>query len=161
MTVDTDIRSFDELLRVMRGVRRDLARVATLLRTQTAELGVGGSPVPFELKNWPVRGRARSLLTDKRSMGHDNFVVPATTASATDLTSYAPGRVGGSIVNSGANPCFFYLARAGAVVYQQGGIASGYLTTAGSWDFKWSGAIWCGPVSVISPLGTTLTWGQL
>lgn len=138
---------------------RDLHR---LIESDPRRLAVGGHIMDFRAtRHWPVPNGIRDILSDQRQHGHDNLVVPAGTSVATLVCSPNPGRLGGSIVNSGNNPVFFYLADPRLVTYQAGGTASGQLTPSGSWDFRgFTEGPWCGFVSAISPLGTTLTWGE-
>lgn len=103
------------------------------------------------LDDWPVNGHKR-LAVPNRGMGG---LITAAAAAYQDVVGADLGRGGLQLYNYGANPCFVYLAAKGDA--QNGGVPTGYLGSGnGSWDGRISGEVWCGPVSIQSPLGTTL-----
>ena len=138
-----------------------LEEIRKLLEGSVLQISLGGTPNDRLIYDNPIPGINRYSLSDRRISGNDNLVIPAQTTPATLVAPALPGRLGGSIVNIGANPCFVYAADLGRVVYQAGGIFTMWLVaTGGSWDYRMGNALWDGPVVAISPLGTTLVWGQ-
>lgn len=138
-----------------------LAEIARLLSADQSNLSVGGLRIGTVIGNSPSWGMRRRIISSGRAFGNDNFAVPA--ATPTQLCGHNAGRIGGSIVNIGTNPCFVYLCDVGEVNYQNGGGKfCGWLgAQGGSFDFLLADKVWCGPVSVQSPLGTTLVWGAI
>lgn len=122
-----------------------------LKQQDTPHLATGSAQTPQKLENWPIPGHFR-YVTPYRGNG-GNLVLAAN--AFVDVQEGDPGRMGLSLINTGSNPAFVFGARAGDA--ENGGVPTGYLTgTGGSWDGRISGELWCGPVSVQSPLGTTL-----
>ena len=135
-----------------------LQRMEELLEAATRNISVGGSPVNRELENWPVPGLTRHVLSDRRASGTDNF---AATSTAQLVVEAFPGRLGGRIVNIGANSAILYLTTPNRISQISAGNPAMGLAAAGSgpsfWDFHFGDVPWGGPVSVISSAGTTLT----
>ena len=134
-----------------------LEEIRKLLENTVLELAVGGSPNDREIKDWPVPGKRRYSISDRRATGNDGLAIPAQATPATLVVPALPGRIGGKIANSGANPCTLYLADVGRA---QTGVAAIWLASAGVWDFLLGNAIWAGPVCAISANGTTLIVAQ-
>ena len=125
-------------------------------------LGLGGGEVERLDEDTPMRGTRRQITSISRNEGSDNFPVAA--ATFVELCRHNPGRIAGSIVNVGTNPVYVYLApiaRLQAVGFGAATVFTGYLTPNGSFDFKLTNDVWCGPVTVYSVLGTTLAWGVI
>ncbi len=132
---------------------------------QHVMLGMGGGVIEEYMDDMPMKGTRRQVTSYSRGTGADNFIVPANVV--TDLCPHSPRRLAGTITNSGSNPATVYLAYAARVNAQGtpgamagGGIICGYLFASGTFDFKLTNDVWCGPVSVWSLLGTTLVWGE-
>lgn len=96
----------------------------------------------------------KRILIGAERAGGGLVTVPANTA--TNVAYHAIGRVAGSIINAGANPCYLYLASAGDVNGNVANIPVLYLTAGGSWDFRITNVLWVGHVTALSALGTTL-----
>lgn len=121
-------------------------------------LGLGGGVIEEIMDDMPMRGTRRQITSYRRGTGGDNFIVPA--AKLILLTDYDAARIAGTLMNVGANPVLVYLAQTADVqVGNATVVVAASLNTSGSWDFKLSNDVWCGPVSVYSTLGTTLVWG--
>lgn len=117
----------------------------------TPHLATGSAQTPQKLENWPIPGHFR-YVTPYRGNGG---LIAATAGVFQDVAEGDPGRMGLSLINSGANPAFVYGARAGDA--ENGGVPTGYVgPNGGAWDGRISGELWCGPVSIQSALGTTL-----
>lgn len=129
-----------------------LNRIVELLETNSTDtdLAFGGAGMDEHVDNWPTAGGMR-LVVQSRQQGV-NVAVPA--ANYQDLLGGDPGRGGLNIGNSGTNSALLFLARAGDA--EQGGSAVLYLPAAAQWDGRISGRVWCGPVSVLSALGTSI-----
>lgn len=135
-----------------------LEEVRLLLENTALEVAVGGSPNEREVHDSPVRGKTRLSISDRRVTGNDGLTLTAA-AAALLVVPELPGRLGGSIVNSGANPVTLYLSAPGRA---QTGVGALWLAAnGGSWDFRLGNVLWCGPVSAISALGTTLVFAQV
>lgn len=129
-----------------------LGRIVDQLETNSTstDLAFGAAGMEEVIENWPTSGQRRRVVVSKQQGQLAN--IPATTY--TDLLDADPGRGGLSIVNSGANGTYLYLARAGDA--QQGGAGVLYIGALGTWDGRISGRLWAGAVSAYSPTGTTL-----
>ena len=135
-----------------------LQRIADALEDSPADIAFGGGHNTQEvLHNWPVSGRRR-IVTTVRSKGNI-ITVPATIAPSLLLPTN-PGRGGIQFVNWGNNPCYLYLADKGDAA--NGGVAVIYISAlGGSWDGTISKNLWCGPVSIASALGTSVTLAEI
>jgi hypothetical protein len=118
----------------------------------------GSGSIEKKMENWPVMGHHRQIRVNT-AKGNNNLPVPANVY--TDLFPLNLGRGGLSIINIGANPCFIFLATATDAQELNGAVASGYIASDGSWDGRIGHAQWCGAVSVLSVLGTTLVVAEL
>lgn len=132
------------------GLLGEIRELLENLQTSPTRVAFGGSYTEQRLANWPVSGHQRIVARGRVHGGTQ--VLPA--AAYTDLMSRDAGRGGLSIVNTGVNPVYVYLAPAGDA--QNGGTPTGWLTGGGDWDGKISDELWCGAVSVQSPLGTSI-----
>lgn len=128
--------------------------IAALLATDLLEVVVGGAENDQELENSPVQGRRRYVIA-RRTRGGDDAVYPiAFDQAAHDVAPANPGRLGGQIVNAGANPVMLYLSLAREVA--AGGKAAIWLgANGGSWDFRLSNVLYGGPVSAVARVGAT------
>jgi hypothetical protein len=123
---------------------------------EKTDIAWGGSDLPDKLGNWPIPGRNR-VVVPNRSKGQVLVVAPAVYQI---VFNHNKGRGGFQLINIGTNPAFVYLALPGDA---QGnpGVATGYLFPGGTWDGEITNELWCGPVSVYSALGTTLTVAEI
>lgn len=124
--------------------------------------GLGGGTIEEVNLDSPMKGTLRQITSFDRGSGSDNFIVPA--AAFTDLVDFDPSRIAGTIQNIGAGACYVYMnyaARCKRFGFGEvSGVPVGYLVgNGGTWDFKLSNDVWCGPVCVYSTPGTTLVWG--
>lgn len=141
---------------------QELEEFFTRLARPRALLSLGGGTLEQLMDDMPVRGMLRHVTSFHRGDGNDNFVVPV--AAYAQMLGPEPARIAGSVINIGANPAFVYLNTMDRVQnIPQGtvqGMPVGYLfANGGTWDFKLSNEVWCGPVTIYSVLGTTLVWG--
>ena len=134
-----------------------LDRLIEILAESPSDLSVGGLDTDSYVQNAPVPGGERYVISSRRAMGGDNFTVPAATPVL--LAGGNAGRIGGSVVNFGANPVFLYLCGKGEINFGQTGKFTLVLNTNCSWDLKLSSQVWTGPISCYSVLGTSLAWG--
>jgi hypothetical protein len=140
----------------------ELAEYATS-RDPNIVLGLGGNQMEEEILDSPMRGTIRQLTSWRRGTGADNLIIPA--AQFVTLCGHNPHRVAGSLINALANPVYVYLAALQDVQAMGFGAVSGVFTgvLATQWsnfDFKLTNDVWCGPVQLYSPLGTTVVWGE-
>lgn len=133
-----------ELAHVMRGILKALQFGVT----QVAVLD--HAPAESVLENWPAPG-ARRALVERPSTGTDDLAV---TTSGVTVLGHDEARIGGRIVNSGAEPVILYLHNA-----QRAGKGAIYLAAnGGDWDLRLSNLLWCGTVFAVSQGGaSTLT----
>lgn len=117
----------------------------------------------------PTKGTRSIATAFQRGAGSDNLVIQA--ATFTEVCSFRPGRLAGTVQNIGSNPAFTYLAPltyvrrlaaspAGPVPTINGVIVGFLAAGTGVFDFKLTNEVWGGPVTVWSLLGTTLVWGE-
>lgn len=142
--------------------------IETVTREEIAELlqefsssqrvAFGGDSIERTIRDWPVKGHERVIRADS-TRGDSNLVIAA--AMYVDIVDQNAGRGGLSLINIGANPSFVYMVNAKTAQEQNGKVATGYLAPGASWDGKISDELWVGPVSVQSPLGTTLVWAVI
>jgi hypothetical protein len=130
------------------------------VRLSGLAVAIGNSGKGQILENWPNDEISvpRGILSGSTAWGA-SFALAA--ATATQLVGRAPGRLGGSAVNSGANPVTLYL---GSLTDLNAGKPQPQLWlagTGGAWDFRVSGMLWVGDVCAISTLGTTVAIGVL
>lgn len=140
-------------------VLRKLDEIVKAIRANATgvDIAFGGGSQEQRLENYPVAGRTR-VVTKGHGRGQRQLAIAA--AAWTDLVPKNAGRGGLSLINIGANPCWVFLATAGAA--QNDGVFSGYLfADGGEFDGKITHELWCGPISLYSPLGTTIVWGEL
>jgi hypothetical protein len=156
-TPDTDHQALEHAVyHSIHHTHKALQEIRALLEASVQELSVGGSIVDRDLENWPVPGLTRKVLSNRRVTGTDSFT--ATAATPALIVDSLPGRLGGTIVNAGANPAILYLVGPGHITAIAAGNPAIFIAAnGGSWDFRLGNVPWSGPVSVISALGTTLT----
>lgn len=126
-------------------------------------LGLGGSQVEEVQPDMPMRGTLRQLTSFDRGDGADNLAIPP--AVFTLLCQHNASRVAGSLINTGVNPLYVYLGKMSRAQNQGFGAVSGIFvgvlaTQWSNFDFKITNDVWCGPVILYSPLGTTVAWGE-
>lgn len=135
-----------------------LEQIRLLLEDGAMEVVVGGAPNDRKVFDSPVPGKARMAISDRRASGNDGLSIVAA-APAVLVVQALPGRLGGSIVNSGSNPVTLYLCEPNRAAT---GVAALWLASnGGAWDFRLGNAMWGGAVSAISTLGTTLVVAQV
>jgi hypothetical protein len=139
----------------LQAIREILERLTVVVPTR--QLAYGGLPVDSKLQNYPVPGIDRVIAKNK-TRGNSGLVLTAN--SFVDVLPNNSGRSGLSLINIGTNPAFVYLSKAGDAL-ESPGIATGYLFATGVWDGRISDELWCGPVSAMSLLGTTLVLAEL
>ena len=134
--------------------------LATIIQglSRAGHVAWGSGSIEKKMENWPVMGHERQIRVNT-AKGTDNLVIAANVY--TDIFPLNLGRGGLSIINIGANPCFIFLATASDAQQSNGAVASGYVATNGDWDGRIGRAEWCGAVSVLSVLGTTLVVAEL
>lgn len=134
-----------------------LAAILAEMRSDTLDVGVADYAYrQMVLDNFPVAG-AKRVLVRRTGNGADTFPVPTTGALV--LPDNA-GRLGGTIVNSGANPVILYLCDGGAA--RPGSPAIYLAANGGSWDFKLGNLLWCGNVSAVAQTAaSTLTVAEV
>ena len=124
-------------------------------------LAMGGGPQERLDDNIPLPGTVRQVTSYKRGTGSDGLAIAA--AQFVQLVQPDPARIAGNLQNIGANPLFAYMMAKNEIPAQQQGtitsVLCAYLAANGSWDFTISKDVWCGPVTLYSPLGTTVVWG--
>lgn len=142
------------------GAHDMLRKILAQLRTSTPEVAVGdNSQRELVLEQWPVAG-SRRVIAYRTGQGTDGLAIATT---VTDVMQGNPARMGGAIVNSGANPIILYLAKPGSVGLGGGGHPSIYLAaTGGAWDFRLGNVTWCGHVCAIAQTAaSTLTVAEV
>jgi hypothetical protein len=122
-----------------------LERLSGLMADGLEELAAGGAAQNQWLENSPAPGRRRFIQSD-RSAGQDAAPIALGPAMSPVLPAQ-PGRLGGVIVNAGANPVTLYLAIATA---SPGGRAAIWLPAGATWLFLLGNVLWTGPVSAIA-----------
>lgn len=133
-----------------------LASILAELRSGTLEVGAGD--IKFRqmiLDQFPVAGCKR-LLAYRTGNGTDAAAVATATYAAPINGLVLPAneaRLGGAIVNTGANPVNLYLTDRPVPVV--GVPALQIQGTGGSWDFRLGGLLWCGHVSAVAVTGSS------
>lgn len=108
------------------------------------------------LEDFPAPGSKR-LLVHRTGNGNDVAAVPTTGVLALQGNT---ARLGGTIVNSGANAVILYLCGAG--VATPGAPAIWLAANGGSWDFRLGNVLWCGNVTAVAQVGaSTLTIAEV
>lgn len=127
-----------------------LQAILAQLRTQVLQVAVGDTQQQeLSLNNFPVAG-AKRVIAQRNGAGYDFFSVPTTGAL---VLSVNEGRLGGQIVNSGANAVVLYLWANGAA--GAGKPAIWLAPNGGSWDFRLGNLTWCGSVSAVAQTGAS------
>jgi hypothetical protein len=162
MTVHAPDNS-SELIVVAGALLHKLDRIVNALeRESIVDVGLGAVNGPAQwLGNFPNPGHKRYLPTG-RAQGSDSLAVPTGIANAVSVCGADSGRLGGTVVNFGANPVVLYLALTDTVAGgNENGLAALWLSASGgSWDFTLgsSSRPWCGPVAAVGQGGpSTLT----
>jgi len=119
-------------------------------RTDVLEVAVADSlHREMVLERFPVAG-AKRVIANRTTTGNDNLLVPTTGVEVVGANS---ARLGGSIVNSGANNVILYLARGGLAAPGAGAIW--LVANGGSWDFRLGNLLWCGSVSAVAQVAAS------
>lgn len=118
-------------------------------------------PAESLMANFPTRGVQRMIV---RRTGAGGLVTLGAAGQA-QLLQPNENRLGGRIVNTGANPAILFLAAdllnpgTGAPLGE--GAAQIGLAAGQPWDLKLGDLLWCGSVIAVSTLGTTLTAAEV
>jgi hypothetical protein len=144
------------------GVAAAIAETNALLRallsqerSDIAELCVSDrEPPETRMDNFPTPGVTRLIV---RRTGNGGIFTLAAAGQA-QLLAPNENRLGGRIVNNGANPAVIFLA---ADLLQSGAATQIALPAGAAWDMKLGDLLWCGSVIAVSQLGTTLTAAEV
>lgn len=139
--------------------RHVLQEILEQLQVAATTIGLGGDGIDRMVENWPMAGLKRFSISNRRAQGNSALAIPAGESPATAVMPANPARLGGSIVNSGANAVVLFLTEPGRAVAGAGAIW--LAPNGGTWDLTLSDRIWCGAVSAVSTAGTTLAWAQV
>jgi len=151
--------------RIMHGAEIDVVTpdelaAALAQRRANVVLGMGGGATERLSEDLPIRGTLRQITSYHRGRGADNLILAA--GVFTQLCEADPARVAGNVQNTGANSLYVYGALVRDINAPFGAVTQclcGYIAASGAWDFTWSNDVWCGPVTLYSALGTSITWG--
>lgn len=126
-------------------------------RTNPIDIAVADSQHrEMVLDQFPVTGSKRALVY-RTGSGFDGLAVPTTGVL---VLGSNVARLGGTIVNLGANAVILYLTSTG--VQTAGAPAIWLAATGGSWDFRLGNVLWCGSVSAVAQTaGTTVTVAEV
>lgn len=135
----------------------ELGRVRALLEALLAEaraelLEVAVADVQARelvLDQFPVPGAKRAIAY-RTGSGADVFAVPTTGVLVLQANE---SRLGGTIVNSGANAVLLYLTNTGAAT--PGRPAIWLAASGGSWDFRLGNILWSGSVSAVAQVSAS------
>lgn len=109
------------------------------------------------MNEFPVSG-AKRVIARRYGNGSDSFAVPTT---GVQILPVNEARLGGVIVNAGANPVILYLTSQTTSAQSlpfKGKPALWLAASGGSWDFRAGNVTWCGAVfGVAQTAGTTIT----
>jgi hypothetical protein len=141
---------------------RLLSSLLAEARSDTLNLAVGDfNGQEITLEKFPVSGIKR-LCIRRTGFGFPSFPVTTTPVVAVPVNE---GRLGGTIVNTGANAVFLYLGAqiTDAVPQPEAGIPVIWLVAnGGSWDFRLGNVLWAGSVTVVAAAATsTLTIAEV
>lgn len=116
-------------------------------------LAIAEQEVPAGIEvDFPVEGSSRWILPRLATGG--SFEIP--TAEIVKILRHNNRRLGGTIVNRGENDLTLFLAGPNMAKSVQG-IGQIFLKSGGgSWDFRLGSLLWCGSVSGIALVGTTI-----
>lgn len=126
-------------------------------RTDLLQIAIGDMDAQeLMLSNFPVAGSKR-VIARRTGNGFDTLAVPTTGVLVLPANE---GRVGGQIVNSGANAVILYLWEGGTA---KPGIPAIWLApNGGSWDFRLSNIPWVGNVTAVAQTAaSTLTVAEV
>jgi hypothetical protein len=109
-------------------------------------------PESVLLSNPPVR----RLRITKKCHGFESLAI-TNVGDPVQIAESNEGRLGGQVVNTGANPCYIYPAPANDLAGMPVGNRPGMWLSAsgGSWDFTISDIVWGGSVCALSITGAT------
>jgi hypothetical protein len=151
------------------GLAAEICETNRLLRSllsqessDIAELCVSDrEPPENRAENFPTRGVTRLIVRRTGNGGLYTLVA----AGQAQLLQPNENRLGGRIVNTGANPAVLFLAadllQPGSAAPLGEGAAQIGLSAGQAWDLKLGDLLWCGTVIAVSTLGTTLTAAEV
>lgn len=123
-----------------------LASILAELRSGVLQIGAADVRArELVLDQFPVPGSKR-VLPYRTGNGSDGLAIGTT--GLTLVIAANEGRLGGMIVNAGANAVILYLTERNAPA--EGIPAIWLAASGGSWDFRLGNVLWCGNVSAIA-----------
>jgi hypothetical protein len=127
-----------------------LGAILAAVRSEVLEIAVADAQYrDMVLDQFPVAGSKR-VIAYRTGSGFDSLPVPT---SGTTVVGANAARLGGTIVNSGANAVILYLCPTGRAT--AGAPAIWLAGNGGSWDFRLGNLTWCGSVTAVAQTGAS------